>query len=141
MSQPTATPTKSSAIAAVTYSGRSWKRAKRAVRCAPFQRKFYDTMRTDSVPLLEIVGTSGEQAGYVSSIQNELTAENALMWLIQVGVLRREVDGQGITDSFRLTPLGSRLLEDWESYPQGWRSPSLGSRIKNILIQWWRLPF
>lgn len=33
------------------------------------------------------------------------------MWLIQVGVLRREVDGQGITDSYRLAPLGRQLLE------------------------------
>ncbi len=98
-------------------------------------------MRDHSVPLLEIVGTSGQETGYVTSVQNELTAENVLMWLIQVGVLRREVDGQGITDSFRLTPLGSRLLEDWEANPQGWRSPSIGSRIKNSLNQWLRLPF
>ncbi|MEM6500303.1 MAG: Npun_F0494 family protein [Cyanobacteria bacterium P01_C01_bin.89] len=141
MSQPTATPPSPSAIAPISYSSKSWKRAKRAVRCAPFQRKFYNTMREHSVPLLEIVGTSGQEAGYVASMQNELTAENVLMWLIQVGVLRREVDGQGITDSFRLTPLGTRLLEDWETNGERWRSPSIGSRIKNSLIQWLRLPF
>ena len=111
------------------------------MRCAPFQRPFYEALRLDSVPLLEIAGSGGKTAGYVHRIQNEIAAENALMWLIQVGVLRREVDGQGITDSFRLTPLGSRLLEDWETYPQGWRSPSWGSRIKNVMLQWWRLPF
>ena len=141
MPQPPVMPSPSSAITPISYSSTTWKRAKRAMRCAPFQQRFYGTMRNHSVPLLEIVGTTGYQAGYVSTVQNELTAENTLMWLIQVGVLRREVDGQGITDSFRLTPLGSRLLEDWETNPQGWRSPSWGSRLKNVILQWWRLPF
>ncbi len=141
MSQPSAPPIPSDAIAPMTYSRKTWTRAKRAIRCAPFLQRFYETLRDQSVPLLEIVGSSGVDAGYVPTAQNELTAENDLMWLIQVGVLRREVDGQGITDSFRLTPLGSRLLENWENSPQDWRSPNWGSHVKNMFRQWWRLPF
>ena len=38
--------------------------------------------------------------------------ENELRWLITVGVLRREVDGQGLTSRFRLTPLGRQLLDE-----------------------------
>ena len=40
--------------------------------------------------------------------------EDDLIWLIQVGVLRREVDGQGLTERVRLTPMGRDLLDDWD---------------------------
>lgn len=38
-------------------------------------------------------------------------AEAHFGWLIRLGVLRREVDGQGLTERVRLTPMGRRLLE------------------------------
>lgn len=38
-------------------------------------------------------------------------AEAHFRWLIRLGVLRREVDGQGLTERVRLTPMGRRLLE------------------------------
>ncbi|NEQ18499.1 MAG: hypothetical protein F6K44_34570, partial [Moorea sp. SIO3E2] len=65
--------------------------------------------------------------------------ENDLMWLIQVGVLRREVDGQGITDSFRLTPLGRQLLEKWERLGETLPPPSLSDRLDHTLNRWLRL--
>jgi hypothetical protein len=37
--------------------------------------------------------------------------ETHLIWLIQLGVLRREVDGQGLTERVRLTPMGLMLLK------------------------------
>nr|WP_315858738.1 Npun_F0494 family protein [Cyanobium sp. CH-040] len=37
-------------------------------------------------------------------------AEAHFIWLIRLGVLRREVDGQGLTERVRLTPMGRRLL-------------------------------
>ncbi|MEO1560207.1 MAG: Npun_F0494 family protein, partial [Cyanobacteria bacterium J06632_19] len=55
------------------------------------------------------------------------------------GLLRREVDGQGITDSFRLTPLGRQLVEDASS--QSWGTPTIGDRLLNALIRIFRLPF
>ena len=36
-----------------------------------------------------------------------------LIWRIQLGVLRREVDGQGLTEQVWLTPLGREVLERW----------------------------
>jgi hypothetical protein len=42
------------------------------------------------------------------------STEDDLIWLIQVGVLRREVDGQGLTERVRLTPMGRDLLDDWD---------------------------
>jgi hypothetical protein len=35
--------------------------------------------------------------------------------LIQLGVLRREVDGQGLTERVRLTPLGRQVLAPWSA--------------------------
>ncbi|MCS6813633.1 MAG: hypothetical protein NZ772_08705 [Cyanobacteria bacterium] len=42
-------------------------------------------------------------------------AKNHWLWLIQIGILRREVDRQGLTDSFRLTPLGKRRVNVWQA--------------------------
>ncbi|WP_398336175.1 Npun_F0494 family protein, partial [Vulcanococcus sp.] len=39
--------------------------------------------------------------------------EDLLIWLIRLGVLRREVDGQGLTERVRLTPLGRDSIADW----------------------------
>jgi hypothetical protein len=61
------------------------------------------------------------------------------LWLIQVGVLRREVDGQGITDSFRLTPLGRQLMEKYQKLSLG--TPSWLDYFYNALERWFRVPF
>lgn len=96
-------------------------------------------MRWQGVSLGTIAGARGVQNGYTRRPLPELVADNELGWLIQVGLLRREVDGQGLTDSFRLTPLGRQLVETWES--QGGMSvPTLGDRFLNILTRWLRLP-
>ena len=88
-----------------------------------------------------ISNQEGITHNYTKRPVSELVAENDLMWLIQVGILRREVDGQGITDGFRLTPLGRYLLEKWEN--QGGILPpaSFGDRLWNALTRWLRLPF
>jgi len=41
-------------------------------------------------------------------------AEDHFIWLIRLGVLRREVDGQGLTERVRLTPLGREVLASWQ---------------------------
>ena len=43
--------------------------------------------------------------------------EKTFLWLIKVGILRREVDGQGLTSKIRLTPLGRKLLEESPDLP------------------------
>lgn len=125
----------------IAYSARTVLRAETAMRCAPFSLKFYATMLQQSVGLQAIAGTAGVENHYTTQPQSELSAESTLMWLIQVGLLRREVDGQGLTDSFRLTPLGRQLVEKWQ--PQGgtWPAPSWLDRLKNSFNRWFRLPF
>jgi hypothetical protein len=58
------------------------------------------------------------------------------MWLIQVGLLRREVDGQGITDGFRLTPLAKQILAQYADDQLDLPGPTLGDRLKNQLLRW-----
>ncbi|NUN66141.1 hypothetical protein HCU40_15595 [Pseudanabaena biceps] len=98
------------------YAPHILQRAEIALRCAPFTVKLFADMATQGVNLRAIAGNEGIKNEYLTSNNNLIATENALLWLIQVGVLRREVDGQGITDSFRLTPLGHLLLDKWRSH-------------------------
>jgi hypothetical protein len=124
----------------IQYSLKTVKRAERAMRCAPFQLALFNAMRWQSVDLRAIAGKVGWNNGYTRRPVLELAAETELLWLIQVGLLRREVDGQGLTDSFRLTPLGHQLIEKWQSQGKSLPAPSLGDRLYNALSRWVRLP-
>ena len=44
-------------------------------------------------------------------INSSVFIENEFLKLIQIGVLRREVDGQGLTSKVRITPIGRQVLE------------------------------
>jgi hypothetical protein len=122
------------------YSARTVIRAERAMRCLPFKLPLFAAMRNKSVPLQIIAGSEGLEHRYTTRPISELAVETGLMWLIQVGILRREVDGQGITDSFRLTPLGRQLLEKWENQGETLPPPSFLDRLYNALSRWLRLP-
>ncbi|MBD2071223.1 hypothetical protein H6F93_27535 [Leptolyngbya sp. FACHB-671] len=134
------TPIQSSSAPSIRYSRRAVERAERAVRCAPFQLHLFATMRQESVGLKAIAGQSGIQNRYTRRSLPELVAENDLLWLIQTGLLRREVDGQGLTDSFRLTPLGRQLVEKWQHKGEHLPAPSLLDRLQNAWNRWVRLP-
>ncbi len=125
----------------ICYTQRTIDRAARAVRCAPFRLKLYAAMIAQSVALGAIAGTSGVQHQYTRRPLLELAAEAELLWLIQVGLLRREVDGQGLTDSFRLTPLGRQLVQTWQTEGGVEFRPSLSDRFYNAFSRWVRLPF
>ena len=124
----------------LTYTNNTLKRAERALCCAPFQLVLFTTMKTKSVPLPKIAGKTGVQQGYILHPLSEQRVEKALMWLIQVGLLRREVDGQGITDSFRLTPLGRQLVTKWKEQGGSFPRPSWRERLINQFIRWFTLP-
>ncbi|MBP0000574.1 MAG: hypothetical protein J7641_16505 [Cyanobacteria bacterium SID2] len=123
------------------YSDATLNRARRAVRCAPFQLPLYTALRDKGVFLGKIAGMSGVQAGYIATPIPELSVEDELLWLISVGVLRREVDGQGITDSFRLTPLGRLLVREWQESGAVWTEQLTAiDRLTNSLRRWFHLP-
>ena len=121
------------------YTSKTIERAERSLVCCPFYLPLFEAMRLESVPLKAIAGDAGVQHGYAKRSLSELSVENALLWLIQVGMLRREVDGQGITDGFRLTPLGRYLVEQYQGSSP--RTPSWLDRFYNALNRWFRLPF
>ncbi len=116
------------------YEPHILQRAEIALRCAPFTVKLFADMATQGVNLRAIAGNEGLKNQYLTRASNLIITENALLWLIQVGVLRREVDGQGITDSFRLTPMGHFLLDKWQ---QQLRFPiaTISDQIQNFWEQ------
>lgn len=135
------TPTPVLEKTAISYPSQTLERAQKALFCSPFQFGLFSRMRQDSIPLLAIAGQNGFNQQYTQKPLAEFVVDNEFMWLIQVGILRREVDGQGITDSFRLTPLGRQILENLES--QGitqFPKVSLWQRLLNSLRRYLRLP-
>jgi hypothetical protein len=123
------------------YPTRTLLRAERAMRCSPFRLQLFTTMIYESVSLAVIAGHLGLERQYTRHSLSELSSESELLWLIQVGLLRREVDGQGLTDSFRVTPLGRQLAQKWQN-PELSDSylPTFGDRFYNFLNRWFQLP-
>jgi hypothetical protein len=99
-------------------------------------------MAYEGVSIQQVAGTSGLQNLYTQRSLSGIAAENELLWLIQVGLLRREVDGQGLTDSFRLTPLGRQLVQQWQSTLSS-SSPrsTFFDHFYNALNRWLRFSF
>lgn len=118
-----------------------YRRAQRAWVCSPFRVALLQAMQFQGIPLGKISGLAGVQAGYTQRPLPEMLADQELMWLIQVGLLRREVDGQGITDSYRLAPLGRQLLQDLEKgeIPEGIPASWI-DHLQNLLTRWQLLP-
>lgn len=127
-------------MTAIAYSAPTLRRAERALQCSPFRPRLLADMRSQSVSLRAISDDRGIHNGYTRTPLSELAADSNLMWLIAVGLLRREVDGQGLTDSFRLTPLGRQVLQKIEERGFPDFRPSPGDHIYNALSRWLRLP-
>ena len=86
---------------------RALRRARQALSCLPFRRALYDTLASRALSSSAIASAGG---CYSQTPQGASAVEGHLIWLIQLGVLRREVDGQGLTERVRLTPMGRQLL-------------------------------
>jgi hypothetical protein len=95
-----------------TYDGRSWARANQAMRCLPFRRGFYVRMSEQPIGSRAFCRLP-EAAGLCWGSMGPERVEAHFIWLIRLGVLRREVDGQGLTERVRLTPMGRDLLREW----------------------------
>jgi len=123
----------------LVYTSKTLARAERSLICCPFNLNLFIAMTSQSIQLGAIAMDKGFKQNYTDRPLSELTCEYALAWLIDVGVLRREVDGQGITDSFRLTPLGHQLIGKLKDH--NWRSPTLSDRYNDFMTRWLSLPF
>jgi hypothetical protein len=98
--------------APIASDARALERAVRSLRCLPFRRAFYQELRDGSLSSSELAGRVDAPVFlFRHAAADQL--EDAFIWLIRLGVLRREVDGQGLTERVRLTPLGRQVLEGW----------------------------
>ena len=83
------------------------------MRCLPFRHAFYAELEHEALSSTQLSSRNNWMAISRKPLSPSSTEDN-LIWLIQVGVLRREVDGQGLTERVRLTPMGRDLLDDWD---------------------------
>ncbi|TVQ14493.1 MAG: hypothetical protein EA368_01140 [Leptolyngbya sp. DLM2.Bin27] len=124
----------------ISYARRSLNRAERAFRCSPFRLALLGDLRSQSISIRQLCAPAGIKSGYSRRPLAELQAENEMMWLIAVGLLRREVDGQGLTDSFRLTPMGRQVFEQLSGLTPAQYRPTLGDHLYNAWCRWMRSP-
>jgi len=87
-------------------------RASQAMRCLPFRRAFYERL-SDQALGSEAFCRLPETGQLCWKRLAPQRVEAHFIWLIRLGVLRREVDGQGLTERVRLTPMGRELLSSW----------------------------
>ena len=123
----------------ISYPPSTVKRGEKALICSPFKLNLFITMVNTSVDLKDISLSRGLERDYTITGITENKVEKELMWLIKVGILRREVDGQGITDSFRLTPLGRNIINRWEKESGNIPSATIIDRLGNFwnrIINW-----
>ncbi|MBD2232122.1 Npun_F0494 family protein [Phormidium tenue] len=131
-------PVESDYAITLRYPRRSLKRAERAFRCSSFRLDLLGDMRSQSISIRQVSGPAGVKSHYSRRNLAELQAENEMMWLIAVGILRREVDGQGLTDSFRLTPMGRQVFESLAPLSPAQYRPTLGDHLYNAWCRWVR---
>ena len=87
-------------------------RAKKGIRNCPFNLFLFQSLQKESLSAQDVFENKSK---YLSQefmfINSSLFIENEFLKLIKIGVLRREVDGQGLTSKVRITPTGRKVLE------------------------------
>ena len=88
------------------------RRAKKGIRNCPFNLFLFQSLQKESLSAQDVFENKSK---YLSQefmfINSSLFIENEFLKLIKIGVLRREVDGQGLTSKVRITPTGRKVLE------------------------------
>tara|TARA_B100000579_G_C22499573_1_gene696305 strand:+ start:164 stop:538 length:375 start_codon:yes stop_codon:yes gene_type:complete len=90
-----------------------FNRAKRGIEHCPFNRVFFQSLLNNSLSAQNVfINRSKYMNEKFLFIKNSNFIENEFLRLIKIGVLRREVDGQGLTSKVRITPIGRKVLEN-----------------------------
>lgn len=100
-------------MAQADTESRSLARAALSLRCLPFRRRFYEAVGEEPLSSTELVRRAEGPPPFTFLPLSSERTEDHFLWLIRLGVLRREVDGQGLTERVRLTPMGRKLLGCW----------------------------
>ena len=89
-----------------------FRRAKRGIRNSPFNFFLFISLQEGSLSAEDVfVNKSKYLDQEFMFINSSLFIENEFLKLIKIGVLRREVDGQGLTSKVRITPIGRKVIE------------------------------
>ena len=89
-----------------------FRRAQKGIKNCPFNVFLFQSLLEGSLSAQNVFDN---KAKYLNQefmfINSSLFIENEFLKLIKIGVLRREVDGQGLTSKVRITPIGRQVLE------------------------------
>jgi len=92
---------------------RAVDRAKRSIRSLTFRKLFYQEVEVNAMNSRELIERDDWEKLVFVPFGRE-RAEEHFEWMIKLGILRREVDGQGLTNRVRLTPLGVLIIRQWK---------------------------
>ena len=89
-----------------------FRRAKKGIRSCPFNLFLFNSLLKGSLNAQNVFLNKSKYLNQeFMFINSTLFIENEFLKLIKIGVLRREVDGQGLTSKVRITPIGRKVLE------------------------------
>ena len=90
-----------------------FRRAKKGIRSCPFNFFLFQSLLEGSLSAQNVFLNKSKYLNQeFMFIDSSLYIENQFLKLIKIGVLRREVDGQGLTSKVRITPIGRQVLEN-----------------------------
>tara|TARA_B100000700_G_scaffold112557_1_gene126565 strand:+ start:1129 stop:1503 length:375 start_codon:yes stop_codon:yes gene_type:complete len=90
-----------------------FRRAQKGIKESPFNSLFFQNLLDNSLSAQYVfLNKSKYLHKHFMFINSPLLIENQFLKLIRIGVLRREVDGQGLTSKVRITPIGRQVLEN-----------------------------
>ena len=89
-----------------------FRRAKKGIRNCPFNSFFFQSLLSRGLSAENVFLTKSKYLNQEFMFINSSSfIESEFLILIKLGVLRREVDGQGLTSKVRITPIGRQVLK------------------------------
>ena len=89
-----------------------FKRASKGIKNSPFNLFLFESLLENSLSADDVFLNKSKYLNQqYMFINSSLYIENQFLKLIKIGVLRREVDGQGLTSKVRITPIGRQVIE------------------------------
>ena len=89
------------------------RRAKKGIKNCPFNLYLFQSLQKGSLSAQNVFENKSKYLNQeFMFINSSLFIENQFLKLIKIGVLRREVDGQGLTSKVRITPIGRQVIKN-----------------------------
>ena len=90
-----------------------FRRAQKGIKNSPFNLFLFQSLQRGSLSAQNVFEHKSQYLNQeFMFINSSLFIENEFLKLIKIGVLRREVDGQGLTSKVRITPIGRQVLKN-----------------------------